>query len=120
MELGANGLIRGINRAVTNHVCIDQTLLISLRTAHVADVFASRRMWQCKLIGHDSEPKSGAVCTLYSRRKRRERLVLWHDIPVRHDSDDQNTRPQLPAWVTSKRVETPEDVAFLSGAALSP
>lgn len=27
--------------------------------------------------------------------------------------------PQLPAWVTSARAETPEDVAFLSGAALS-
>lgn len=33
-------------------------------------------------------------------------------------SDDLNTLPQLPGWVTSGRVETPEDVAFLSGAAL--
>ena len=27
--------------------------------------------------------------------------------------------PRLPSWVTSRRVETPEDVSFLSGAALS-
>ncbi|EDQ03278.1 hypothetical protein DSM14862_03846 (plasmid) [Sulfitobacter indolifex] len=29
------------------------------------------------------------------------------------------TLPRMPAWVTSGRVETPEDVAFLSGAALA-
>ncbi|WP_394199255.1 DUF1403 family protein [Litoreibacter albidus] len=34
-------------------------------------------------------------------------------------SDDQNTLPKLPAWVTSARPKTPEDVAFLSGAVLS-
>ncbi len=34
-------------------------------------------------------------------------------------SDDLSTVPQLPGWVTSGRAETPEDVAFLSGAALS-
>ncbi|MCO6385204.1 DUF1403 family protein [Oceanicola sp. 502str15] len=34
-------------------------------------------------------------------------------------SDDQNTLPQLPGWVMSKRAETLEDVAFLSGAALA-
>ena len=34
-------------------------------------------------------------------------------------SNDPNTLPQLPGWVTSARPETPEDVAFLSGAALS-
>jgi hypothetical protein len=34
-------------------------------------------------------------------------------------SDDLNILPKLPAWVTSRRAETPEDVAFLSGAALS-
>lgn len=34
-------------------------------------------------------------------------------------SDDLVTLPKLPAWVTSGRAETPEDVAFLSGAALS-
>ena len=33
--------------------------------------------------------------------------------------DDHDTLPRMPAWVTSKRPETPEDVAFLSGAALS-
>ena len=33
-------------------------------------------------------------------------------------SDDLNTLPQLPGWVSSGRAETPEDVAFLSGAAL--
>ncbi|MBF9052324.1 DUF1403 family protein [Roseobacter sp. HKCCD9010] len=33
-------------------------------------------------------------------------------------SDDRNTVPQLPGWVTSARPETPEDVAFLSGVAL--
>lgn len=30
-----------------------------------------------------------------------------------------DTLPQLPAWVTSRGAETPEDLAFLSGAALS-
>ncbi|WP_299695364.1 DUF1403 family protein [uncultured Tateyamaria sp.] len=34
-------------------------------------------------------------------------------------SDDLITIPKLPGWVTSGRPETPEDVAFLSGAALS-
>ncbi|RKF12357.1 DUF1403 family protein [Roseovarius spongiae] len=34
-------------------------------------------------------------------------------------SDDLNAVPQLPAWVTSGRAETPEDVVFLSGAALA-
>ena len=39
---------------------------------------------------------------------------------ARHNlSDDLNTLPKLPAWVTSGRAEVPEDVAFLSGAALS-
>jgi hypothetical protein len=33
-------------------------------------------------------------------------------------SDDLNTLPKLPGWVTSARPETLEDVAFLSGAAL--
>lgn len=33
--------------------------------------------------------------------------------------DDLTTLPQLPAWVTSGRVETPETVAFRSGAALT-
>lgn len=32
--------------------------------------------------------------------------------------DDLNTLPQLPGWVTSQRAETPETVAFRSGAAL--
>ena len=32
---------------------------------------------------------------------------------------DLDTLPRIPAWVTSARVETLEDVAFLSGAALS-
>lgn len=34
-------------------------------------------------------------------------------------SDDRSTLAHLPRWVTSGRAETPEDVAFLSGAALS-
>ncbi|MDG1407058.1 MAG: DUF1403 family protein [Paracoccaceae bacterium] len=34
-------------------------------------------------------------------------------------SDDLNTLPKLPAWVTSGRAETPETVAFRSGAALT-
>lgn len=34
-------------------------------------------------------------------------------------SDDLSTLPQLPGWVTSGRVETPETVAFRSGAALT-
>ena len=33
--------------------------------------------------------------------------------------DDRNTIPQLPTWVTSARAEPLENVAFLSGAALS-
>ena len=33
--------------------------------------------------------------------------------------DDLDTLPRMPAWVTSARAETLEDVAFLSGAALS-
>ena len=32
---------------------------------------------------------------------------------------DPDTLPRMPAWVTSARAETFEDVAFLSGAALS-
>lgn len=31
---------------------------------------------------------------------------------------DANTIAPMPGWVTSARAETPEDVAFLSGAAL--
>ena len=33
--------------------------------------------------------------------------------------DDFKKLPKLPSWVTSGRAETPEDVAFLSGAALA-
>ncbi len=33
--------------------------------------------------------------------------------------DSFDTLPRMPSWVTSGRAETPEDVAFLSGAALS-
>ncbi len=37
-----------------------------------------------------------------------------------HDpSDDLDTLPRMPHWVTSARAETLEDVAFLSGAAVS-
>ncbi len=32
--------------------------------------------------------------------------------------DNAETLPRMPSWVTSARPETPEDVAFLSGAAL--
>ena len=39
---------------------------------------------------------------------------------ARHELvDDHETLPRMPSWVTSGRPETPEDVAFLSGAALS-
>ena len=39
---------------------------------------------------------------------------------ARHDPiDDLDTLPLMPAWVTSARPETFEDVAFLSGAALN-
>lgn len=34
-------------------------------------------------------------------------------------TSDIDTLPRMPAWVTSARAESPEDVAFLSGAALS-
>lgn len=34
-------------------------------------------------------------------------------------SDDLDTLPKLPAWVTSQRAETPEAVAFRSGAVLT-
>lgn len=34
-------------------------------------------------------------------------------------ADDLNSLPKLPAWVTSGRAETPETVAFRSGAALT-
>lgn len=34
-------------------------------------------------------------------------------------ADSFDTLPRVPAWVTPSRAETPEDVAFLSGAALS-
>jgi len=34
-------------------------------------------------------------------------------------TDSFDTLPKMPSWVTSARAETPEDVAFLSGAALS-
>ena len=33
--------------------------------------------------------------------------------------DDFESLPRMPSWVTSARPETPEDVAFLSGAALN-
>ncbi|MEL6613842.1 MAG: DUF1403 family protein, partial [Bacteroidota bacterium] len=33
--------------------------------------------------------------------------------------DDFESLPRMPSWVTPARPETPEDVAFLSGAALS-
>ena len=36
-----------------------------------------------------------------------------------HPIEPLVTLPRMPAWVTSGRVETPEDVAFLSGAALA-
>lgn len=39
---------------------------------------------------------------------------------ARHDHcDDLDGLLRMPAWVTSARVETLEDVAFLSGAALN-
>lgn len=39
---------------------------------------------------------------------------------ARHDHiDDPDTLPQMPAWIISGRPQTAEDVAFLSGAALS-
>ena len=39
---------------------------------------------------------------------------------ARHDHiDDPETLPRMPPWITSGRSETLEDVAFLSGAALS-
>jgi hypothetical protein len=39
---------------------------------------------------------------------------------ARHDHiDDLETLHRIPSWVTSARAQTPEDVAFLSGAALS-
>lgn len=39
---------------------------------------------------------------------------------ARHELiDDRETIPRMPSWVTSARPETPEDVAFLSGAALN-
>ena len=34
-------------------------------------------------------------------------------------SDDLDTLPRMPDWVTSSHAKTPEDVAFLSGAALA-
>lgn len=34
-------------------------------------------------------------------------------------SNDLTSLPRLPPWVTSRPAETPEDVAFSSGAALS-
>ncbi|WP_299733376.1 DUF1403 family protein [uncultured Tateyamaria sp.] len=34
-------------------------------------------------------------------------------------ADNFDTLPRMPPWVTSGRAETPEDVAFLSGAALN-
>ena len=34
-------------------------------------------------------------------------------------TSDLDTLPRMPAWVTSARAESLEDVAFLSGAALS-
>lgn len=37
-----------------------------------------------------------------------------HELP-----DDTETLPRMPSWVTSARSDVPEDVAFLSGAALS-
>jgi len=33
-------------------------------------------------------------------------------------ADDGYTLPRMPSWITSARAETPEDVAFRSGAAL--
>lgn len=56
---------------------------------------------------------------MFFGRKRRDGIVLWHDLPACDNADDLSTLPKLPAWVTSGRAETPEDVAFLSGAALT-
>jgi Protein of unknown function (DUF1403) len=39
--------------------------------------------------------------------------------PATKPDADPDTIPRLPGWITSDRVETPEDVAFLSGAALA-
>lgn len=36
-----------------------------------------------------------------------------------HLTGDLGTIPRMPSWVTAQRGETPEDVAFLSGAALN-
>jgi uncharacterized protein DUF1403 len=38
---------------------------------------------------------------------------------MNYAADSFDTLPRMPAWVTSVRPETPEDVAFMSGAALS-
>lgn len=35
---------------------------------------------------------------------------------ARQDSDDENSLPRLPGWVTSARADAPESLAFLSGA----
>jgi hypothetical protein len=42
--------------------------------------------------------------------------MIYAHVPF---SDDRFTLPQMPTWVTQARPKTPEDVAFLSGAALS-
>lgn len=42
--------------------------------------------------------------------------MTYHNTAI---SNDLNNLPKLPAWVTSGRVETPETVAFRSGAALT-
>src|SRR6056297_310789 len=42
-------------------------------------------------------------------------MTFVRDMPL----GDPEPIPRMPVWVTSARTETPEDVAFLSGAALS-
>ncbi|MEO9781719.1 MAG: hypothetical protein ABJH07_08070 [Sedimentitalea sp.] len=37
---------------------------------------------------------------------------------MNYAADDFDTLPRMPPWVTSARTETPEDVVFLSDAAL--
>jgi hypothetical protein len=57
--------------------------------------------------------------SFYPGIKRRAEIVFGMPKAAVSPIDDLDTIPRIPGWVTSARAKTLEDVAFLSGAALS-
>ncbi len=84
---------------------------------HGADVVCPQL--ECRIIGHFGDDKEAAVSCINSRTKRRTRLDFSIRKVLLHPSGDSVTIQRLPGWITSARAETPDYVAFLSGAALA-